>query len=112
MGTGSAFAQTDYSGTYYIASDYQNPSNKVRQYDPNTLENNYYLCPSDGWIYYKPENDWSADGTAYPNYTGGADQTKDLTITVEGSNIIDNIYGGGNNAAVTGQTLITVGLTQ
>ena len=67
VGTGSALAQTDYSGTYYIASDYQNPSNKVRQYDPNTLANNYYLCPSDGWIYYKPDNDWSADGTTYPN---------------------------------------------
>ena len=67
MGTDSALAQTDYSGTYYIASDYQNPSNKVRQYNPNTLTDNYYLCPSDGWIYYKPDNDWSADGTAYPN---------------------------------------------
>lgn len=47
-----------------------------------------------------------------PSYTGGADQTKDLTIIVEGANITDNIYGGGNNASVTGQTFITVGPAQ
>lgn len=47
-----------------------------------------------------------------PSYTGGADQTKDLTIIVEGANITDNIYGGGNNASVTGQTHITVGPAQ
>lgn len=47
-----------------------------------------------------------------PNYTGGADQTKDLTVTVEGANITNNIYGGGNNAAVTGQTFINVGPAQ
>ena len=41
----------DYSGTYYIASDYK--SGSTYQYDPNNLNNNYYLCPSDGWIYYK-----------------------------------------------------------
>lgn len=47
-----------------------------------------------------------------PSYTGGADQAKDLTIIVEGANITDNIYGGGNNASVTGQTHITVGPAQ
>ena len=54
-----AWAQTDYSGTYYIASvDYDgNPSNT----------DNYYLCPTEGWIYYKATDNWDADGTTYPN---------------------------------------------
>lgn len=42
--------KTDYSGTYYIASDYI--KNKVNQYDANNLANNYYLCPTEGWAFY------------------------------------------------------------
>ena len=51
-GAGSAFAQEtqDYSGVYYIASNYIN--NKVNQYDPVNLTNNYYLCPTEGWAFY------------------------------------------------------------
>ena len=41
---------TDYSGTYYIASNYI--LNKVYKYDPVTLTNNYYLCPTEGWAFY------------------------------------------------------------
>ena len=41
----------DYSGTYYIASNYI--KNKVNQYDPVTLTNNYYLCPTEGWAFYE-----------------------------------------------------------
>ena len=56
---------TDYSGTYYIASYAKVPSSNPAQYfyDPTdpTNTNNYYLCPSDGWIYYKKDNDWTAD---------------------------------------------------
>ena len=54
----------DYSGKYYIASD-AIVSNKST-YDENTPANNYYLCPTDGWCYYKPENDYSDDGITYP----------------------------------------------
>ena len=53
-----AWGQTDYSGTYYIAS---------AGYNSGTPANNYYLCPTEGWIYYKPTNEWSDDGTTYPN---------------------------------------------
>lgn len=44
---------------YYIASvGYDgNPANK----------NNYYLCPTEEWCYYKPTDDFSGDGTTYPN---------------------------------------------
>ena len=51
---GNRSLSTDYgySGTYYIASDYQTPNTTTRNYDPNptTLTNNYYLCPTENWI--------------------------------------------------------------
>lgn len=47
-----------YSGTYYIGS---------AGYNASTPANNYYLCPTEGWIYYKATDGWSADGTTYPN---------------------------------------------
>lgn len=56
---------TDYSGKYYIASDAI--VNSKSTYDANTPANNYYLCPADGWCYYKATDDYDADGTAYPN---------------------------------------------
>jgi hypothetical protein len=65
LGTTAAWGQTDYSGVYYIASYARvpdsNPSTYV--YDPTdpTNTDNYYLCPSDGWIYYKKDNKWTAD---------------------------------------------------
>ena len=50
--------ETDYSGTYYIGTN---------GYNPSAPANNYYLCPTEGWIYYQPTNNWSTDGTTYPN---------------------------------------------
>ena len=52
------WGQTDYSGVYYIGT---------AGYNAGTPANNYYLCPTEGWIYYKPNNQWSEDGTTYPN---------------------------------------------
>lgn len=52
VGVGEMWGQRDYSGVYYISTD-------------NT--DHYYLCPTEGWIYYKPDDDWSEDGTTYPN---------------------------------------------
>lgn len=53
----------DYSGTYYIASYAKVPDKNQYYYDPTnpTSADNFYLCPSDGWIYYKKDNDWTAD---------------------------------------------------
>ena len=66
LGVGEMLGQdTYYSGKYYIASD-AIVSNKST-YDENTPANNYYLCPTDGWCYYKPEKSYSDDGNAYPN---------------------------------------------
>ncbi len=94
LGTTSGWGQTDYSGTYYVASYAKVPnSNPARYfYDPTnpTSADNYYLCPSDGWIYYKKTNNWTADKvnsdgpflttfkcrtTAYNDY-GGMDNAK------------------------------------
>ena len=65
LGSSNVWGQTDYSGTYYIASYAKVPDSKPAQYvyDPTNPTNpdNYYLCPSDGWIYYKKENKWTAD---------------------------------------------------
>ena len=65
LGSGNVWGQTDYSGTYYIASYAKVPDSNPAQYvyDPTNPTNpdNYYLCPSDGWIYYKKENKWTAD---------------------------------------------------
>lgn len=55
----------DYSGKYYIASDAI--VNGSPTYDANTPANNYYLCPTEGWCYYKATNSYDADGTTYPN---------------------------------------------
>ena len=87
LGSGNVWGQTDYSGTYYIASDYK-ISNKS-QYDPNNLDNNYYLCPSDGWIYYKKENNWTADK---------ASSDGPFLTTYKCRTDAYNTYGGMNNA--------------
>ena len=44
----------DYSGTYYIASCGQSENRGDEYtYDPDDPENNFYLCPTKGWIYYQ-----------------------------------------------------------
>ena len=87
LGSGNVWGQTDYSGTYYIASDYK--SGNTSQYDPNNLINNYYLCPSDGWIYYKKENNWTADK---------ASSDGPFLTTYKCRTDAYNTYGGMNNA--------------
>ena len=57
LGVNTAWGQTDYSGTYYIASKGSTYSG-----DENAT-NNYYLCPTEDWRYYD-----ATDGiTSTPN---------------------------------------------
>lgn len=55
-----AWGQTDYSGLYYIASNYRDLENNARTpYDPEDLDDNLYLCPtvptsSWNWYYGEP----------------------------------------------------------
>lgn len=83
----------DYSGTYYIASYAKVPDSKPAQYvyDPTNPTNpdNYYLCPSDGWIYYKKENKWTADK---------ASSDGPFLTTFKCRTDAYNTYGGMNNA--------------
>ena len=71
VGTNVAWGQeqtTDYSGIYYIASGGKSSgSGNGYTYNPNNPSNNFYLCPTEGWCYYKPDDDFSSDGITYPN---------------------------------------------
>ena len=57
----------DYSGTYYIASNYI--KDKVNQYDVNNPANNYYLCPTEGWCYYQATDDFTGTDNGMPFLT-------------------------------------------
>ncbi len=93
LNTLHTWAQTDYSGTYYIASYAKVPNSNPAQYvyDPANPTNpdNYYLCPSDGWIYYKKENNWTADK---------ASSDGPFLTTYKCRTDAYNTYGGMNNA--------------
>ena len=79
--------QTDYSGTYYIGS---------QGYIPATPNDNYYLCPTEGWCYYKATNDYDGDDTEMPFLTtykcraGSYDSTKAVWIVRK--HISENYY--------------------
>ena len=56
----------------------------------------------------------SGEGTAenpyeYTKATGTAQANKDYYALVKGANIVGNVYGGGNEAQVTGNTNVTIG---
>ena len=51
---------TDYSGTYYIGS---------RGYDKANTTTNYYLCPTEGWAFYKATNNVQATDNGQPFLT-------------------------------------------
>ena len=73
FGINVSWGQEDYSGTYYIASGGLGQKNNTGTddtkytYNPSDPSNNFYLCPTEGWCFYKPDNDFSNDGTTYPN---------------------------------------------
>ena len=75
FGTTVSWGQ-DFSGTYYIASGGKGEKNggsggTIYNYKPSDPTNNFYLCPTEGWCYFAStetsENDFSGDGTTYPN---------------------------------------------
>ena len=59
LGGGKAWAQTDYSGTYYIKSV---STNKQTTGD-------YYLCPTEAWIYYEATNSFTDTNNGQPFLT-------------------------------------------
>ena len=70
IGATSAWGQvgTDYSGVYYIASDYQTPSTTTRNYNFENLTENFYLCPTESWI------SFGASGANKDTWTTGDDK--------------------------------------
>ena len=60
LGSGSVWGQ-DYSGVYYIASD--------RDYNAETPNKNFFLCPTEGWAFYKATNDVQAGDNGQPFLT-------------------------------------------
>ena len=73
----SVWGQTDYSGTYYIASVGYNATN---------TSTNYYLCPTEGWCYYQATDDFTGTDNGMPFLTtyqcrnGEYDATKAVWI--------------------------------
>ena len=59
LGAGNAWAQTDYSGTYYIRSTGKNAN----------ASNIYYLCPTENWYFYKADNTLSETDNGMPFLT-------------------------------------------
>lgn len=49
------WGQTDYSGTYYIGVYGKNNSSQYTPDNPNNT-NNFYLCPTEDWLYYVATN--------------------------------------------------------
>ena len=71
MRAGTAWGQTDYSGTYFIGS---------RGYDEANTTSNYYLCPTEPWYFYKATNDYAESDNGMPfltTYMFKADGTYD-----------------------------------
>ena len=83
LGSGSVWGQ-DYSGVYYIASD--------RGYNAETPNNNFFLCPTEGWAFYKATNDVQPDDNGQPFLTtykckgGGYDLNKAVWIVEKDPN--------------------------
>lgn len=66
VGANGVKAQTvDYSGTYYIGSYGKDDQNHIG-YTVGSTETNYYLCPTEDWIYYEYKNN-KDDYTLTPN---------------------------------------------
>ena len=77
------WAQTDYSGTYYIAS---------RDYNSANTTSNFYLCPTEGWAFFvSPSGVQSADNsqpflTTYKCKDGVYDATKAVWVIEKAPN--------------------------
>ena len=91
VGVNEALAQTDYSGTYYIASVSKRSAGKdnTYTYNINNPANNYYLCPTEGWCSYKATDDFEAGDNGQPFLTtykcraGGEDDAKKAIWVIE-----------------------------
>ena len=63
LGSVSVWGQTNYSGTYFMAMP------GTGSYDSETIENNYYLVPTEGWCYFVTPNSVQAEDNGQPFLT-------------------------------------------
>lgn len=59
VGSGNVWGQ-DYSGVYYIGT---------AGYNEETPDNNFYLCPTEGWCYYQATDDFTGTNNDMPFLT-------------------------------------------
>lgn len=59
----------DYSGTYYIAPHGTKNDHGYGDYNPNSPATNYYLCPTEDWIYYQETNNFTTTDNGQPFLT-------------------------------------------
>lgn len=73
---------TDYSGVYYLSGNNQGADS----YNVNNTTTNYYLCPTENWIYYQATNNITTTDNGQPFLTtyqyrnGTNDSTKAVWI--------------------------------
>ncbi len=83
----------NYSGTYYIKTSGKLGDNKQP-------DGNYYLCPTEGWCYYKATNDFSSEDTGMPfltsyqclNSTYGYDDATEKAVWIVEKHPTENYY--------------------
>ena len=67
VGATSALAQDDLPGTYYIAN-YKLEENSG-YYSTSNLTKNYYLCPTEGYVFFQSPKNYSTSDTGMPFLT-------------------------------------------
>jgi len=78
----AGWGQTDYSGVYYISGNNQGQNS----YNVANTTTNYYLCPTEYWIYYQATNNITTTDNGQPFITtyqyrnGTNDSTKAVWI--------------------------------
>jgi len=83
----NVWGQTGYSGVYYLSGNNQG----TNSYDVNNTTTNYYLCPTEEWIYYQATNNITTSDNGQPFLTtyqyrdGTNDYTKAVWIIVKHS---------------------------
>ena len=88
LGATSAWAQTDYSGVYYIGAP---------GWVSGNTSTNYYLCPTEGWLYFYSPDRYTTDENGQPFMTtyqcraGGYDANKAIWI-IEKHESLDYYY--------------------
>ena len=67
VGVNEALAQDGYSGTYYIAN-YKLEENSG-YYKTDNLPKNFYLCPTEGYVFFQSPKNYSTSDTGMPFLT-------------------------------------------